>query len=255
MEHFLVSIATLVAVLLALAVLVYLVGKSKWIIQAIERLNRRNDGHFRHLFRQVQILSALHDQLRLPHILPPTGGKAGSPDFLKALADLILTTGPKTVVECGSGLSTVVAARCLQLKGAGHVFSLEHMAEFAAVTRDELARQNLSEWATIIDAPLIPTEAAGRKQDWYRLDGLPEGQIDILVVDGPPARTGKEPRYPAGPKLFPSLAPDGVIVIDDAGRPEERAVIDLWRREFGGLRFTVNTDDFQKGLCLARRVT
>lgn len=254
MFHVLLSLATFAIALAALGLLVYLIGKAKWIIGQIERLNRRNDHQFRHLFRHIQIQGALHEQLKLPHPLPPTGGKAGSPDFLKALADHVLAAKPQRLVECGSGLSTVVAARCLQLNGMGHIFSLEHMPAFAMVTRDELARQGLSDWATVLDAPLTCQQLAGVEYQWYRADGLPSGEADLVIVDGPPARTGASPRYPAGPKLFPRLSSGGAIFIDDAQRPEERGVIERWRQEFKNIDFKVDTDGFQKGFCIARPI-
>src|SRR3546814_9693589 len=77
---------------------------------------------------------------------------------------------PAVVVECGSGLSTVVIARCLQLNGGGQVFSLEHMEKFAAQTRKELSRRGLSDWARVIDAPLERLESLGREVRWYRAD-------------------------------------------------------------------------------------
>ena len=245
-------IATLLVASLSLFASIYLVGKVKWVIGITERHKRSADNQRRHLFRQLQILQALQSELGLPHQLPPTGGKAGSPDFLKAVADHVLEAKPGHVVECGSGLTTTVIARCLQLNGAGHVFAMEHLPKFAAVTRAELARQGLSDWATVLDAPLVPQDADGKEFHWYRTAGLPEAAIDLLIVDGPPARTGNSPRYPAGPRLFPRLAPRGAIFVDDAKRPEERAVIERWRKQFNQLEFEVDAEDFQKGICIAK---
>ena len=157
------------------------------------------------------------------------------------------------MVECGSGLSTVVLARCLQINGEGHVYSMEHMPEFAQVTREELQHQGLAEWATVLDAPLVAHNINGQQFQWYQVDQLPTEPFDLLIVDGPPARTGPTPRYPAGQKLFARLSPRATIFIDDAARPEERAVIGKWQMEFSNIRFEINADDFQKGACIARR--
>jgi predicted O-methyltransferase YrrM len=250
--HSYLLIAVLLVATTSLLVSIYLVGKAKWTISIVDRIGRRSDHNFRHLFRHLQILHALHDELKLPHPLPPTGGKAGSPDFLKAVADHIFAAKPRTVVECGSGISTIVIARCLQLNNAGHIVTMEHMPEFAAVTRTELEHQGLSKWATVLDAPLIEQELSGKTFHWYDASCLPVDHIDLLIVDGPPARTGDSPRYPAGPNLFPRLSARGTIFIDDAKRPEERGVIERWRKQFKHLDFVFDDEQFQKGICIVR---
>jgi hypothetical protein len=68
---------------------------------------------------------------------------------------------------------------------------------------------------------------------WYataQLSGL-DG-IGLLFVDGPPGVTGPLARYPALPLLLPRCAADAVIVLDDAHRPDERALSDRWLTEF-----------------------
>lgn len=249
-NYLLVGILALVA--LSLALNIYLLRKVQWVFRRSNQLKRAMDRKFRQQFRQMQCLQALHEDLALPASLPPTGGKAASADFLKLVADLVREEKPAVVVECGSGLSTVVIARCLQLNGSGQVFSLEHMEKFAAQTRKELSRRGLSDWACVIDAPLERLECHGREVHWYRTAALPDLPIDLLIVDGPPARTGTSPRYPAGPVLFPRLSPQGAVLVDDAGRPEELAVVERWRREFPDLEFKSNVEDYEKGVCVAR---
>jgi predicted O-methyltransferase YrrM len=248
-------IATLAVSSSTLLLNLYLIRKARWTISALDRFGMRSSRNFRHLFRHIQIINALHEQLRLPHILPPSGGMAASPDFLKAVADHVLAAKPNLVVECSSGLSTVVIARCLQINGGGRVVSMEHMPQFAEMTRAELKRQGLSDRAVVLDAPLIPHVLSGTTFQWYRTDALPGEPIDLLIVDGPPADTGDSPRYPAGPRLFPRLSSKGAIFIDDAGRPEDIDVIARWRQEFTELIFEVNTQEFQKGICTARHIT
>lgn len=75
------------------------------------------------LFRQLQALNALERRLGLPDPLRLMRGWAGSPDFLLCLANKLLAILPLKVMECSSGVSTVVAARCMQLNGHGHVYS------------------------------------------------------------------------------------------------------------------------------------
>ena len=39
-------------------------------------------------------------------------------------------------------------------------------------------------------------------------------------------------RYPAGPKLFPRLAPNGTAFLDDAARPDETQAAARWQAAF-----------------------
>lgn len=141
-------------------------------------------------------------------------------------------------MECGSGVSTVVLARCMQLNGEGHVYSMDHDAIFAEKTRRELKAQGLEGWATVLDAPLREHELNGDSWLWYASGVLPEDiGIDMLVVDGPPDTTGDLARYPAGPILLPRLKPNGAVFMDDYARPGESAVVRRWREEWPDFEF------------------
>lgn len=123
-------------------------------------------------------------------------------------------------------------ARCCQLNGSGHVYSLEHDERFARETRDRLAEHGLEGWATVTHAPLVPTGES--EQPWYDLDRLavPAGRFGMLVVDGPPASIGKLARYPALPQLDRLLMTGARIFLDDARREEEQRALTRWKNEF-----------------------
>jgi hypothetical protein len=157
-------------------------------------------------------------------------------DGLRLLANQV-AGGRSTVIECGSGVSTVVIARALRDAGRGSVFSLENEAEHAGRTRAALAREQLAPWARVLDAPLAEEPVAQPGCRWYTraaLDELPRG-ADLLLVDGPVASPGGgagRSRYPALPLLRERLAPGCLVVLDDAQREGERWVIERWRAEF-----------------------
>ena len=54
----------------------------------------------------------------------------------------------------------------------------------------------------------------------------------MLVIDGPPLDTNALARYPAGPRLFSRLAPNGTAFLDDAARPDETQAVARWREAF-----------------------
>lgn len=188
------------------------------------------------LFRQMEALQGLYVELDLKHSLPPTRGWAASPDILLELARHARSARPATVVECSSGTSTLVLARCMQMNGAGMVFSLEHDPEYARLTRAQLRRHGLEAWAQVLDAPLRPHLLNDEKWPWYDISALPARlEIDLLVIDGPPQATRSLARYPAGPLLFKSLAAGASVFLDDAARPDERTVLQRWQKEFPAL--------------------
>lgn len=184
------------------------------------------------LFRQLEALQGLYVELGLTKSMPATRGWAASPDYLLETVRHALASKPSAVLECSSGTSTMVLARCMQMNGAGHVYSLEHDPHYAAQTRLLLERHGLSDWATVLDAPLAQHQIGDASWLWYETSALPARAFDMLSIDGPPQAIGKLARYPAGPMLFPRLGADAAIFMDDADRPDERAILARWKAEF-----------------------
>ncbi|WP_158288818.1 class I SAM-dependent methyltransferase [Rubrivivax albus] len=179
------------------------------------------------LFGQLQAADALRRLLQLEAPLPAMRGWAGSPDFLLHLARALLDQRPEAVLECSSGASTVISARCLQLNARGHVWSLEHDATYAEKTRAMLKEHGLQDWATVLHAPL---RARSGEAPWYDDSVLPDAMppVGTLVIDGPPESTAPQARAPALPRLKSRLAPGARIFVDDADRPAEQAMVAAW---------------------------
>lgn len=204
------------------------------------------------LFSQIQALLALERKLDLSDALPPMRGWAGSPDFLLKAAEDVLRLKPKTVMECSSGVSTLVLARCLQLNGTGHVYSLEHSPEYANKTRALLAHHGLTDWATVLDAPLLTHST---QTPWYDESAIPADllAIDMLIVDGPPAATAPLARYPALPQLYPRMSPHCTVMLDDADRSDEVEILKRWKQQFP--QFNQVHIPCEKGLVLMSKNT
>ena len=210
-----------------------------------DRLQTLSNLELNQVFQQIQALEGLWTELKFSKSLPPTRGWSCSPDFLLAIALHALDHRPEFVVECSSGVSTIVLARSLQLNGRGHVYSLEHQSEYAEQTRLNLRRHGLESWATVLEAPLETVEIGGERFQWYPLESLPEGGIDLLVVDGPPAAAAPMARYPAGPFLLPRLNDGAAVFLDDAARDGEKAALVRWAEEFPELSREIR--NFEKG--------
>lgn len=181
--------------------------------------------------------------------VPPDGGWVAGADFLLLLARQVLSQKPELVVEFGSGVSSVVIGRCLQLNGRGRLLSFDHDEGFAELTRRRLRRAGVP--GEVRAAPLRPG-IAGYGGSWYGHGELPDG-IDLLVIDGPPAwrEEQAESRGSAAPAAFDKLAPGGVILLDDAARPGEQRVAARWQREFAQISF--GAAETQKGVLIGRR--
>jgi predicted O-methyltransferase YrrM len=227
---------------MVLFISLYILHKVRLVHLLLHDVRDRTTRDNASLFRQMEALHGLYVELDLKHSLPPTRGWAGSPDFLLELARHARSAQPRNVVECSSGASTLVLARCMQLNGAGKVYSLEHDAHFAGQTRAQLRRLGLEDWAQVLDAPLQPHVLDGESWPWYELSALPADlAIDLLVIDGPPQATRPLARYPAGPLLFPRLAAGGHVFLDDAARADELAILQRWQREFPALDQSART--------------
>ena len=212
--------------------------------ELIEKV-RDIDAESKSLYGQIQAYIDLKEMLGMSQPLPRLRGWAASPDFLLEIAKHALKEKPRCIVECSSGASTIVLARCAQLSNTGHVFSLEHDAKFAEITRGNLEDLGLSDWATVIVAPLEPA-GLDIAPDWYAGSGYRDlMDIDLLVVDGPPATPNELARYPAIPKLIERFANNAAIYLDDTNRLGEQKLISIWLHD---TRLTLNRKiDLEKG--------
>ncbi len=187
-------------------------------------------------YRQVEALFSLFAMLDLNAPLPPMREWASSPDLVSAILARIKARKPELVLELGSGVSTLVAAYALRAQGTGRLIALEHDQQVAASTTRRLAEHQLSTVATVAHAPLEPADVHGRQQLWYNQEPLRDlGDIDLLIVDGPPGVDGELARYPALPLLMDRLSPDAEIIVDDGDRDEERRTVALWLEQFDGI--------------------
>jgi predicted O-methyltransferase YrrM len=193
-------------------------------------LDKEIKKEIRQTFRQLEALQNLTAVLPAHDVLPATRVWAASPDLLLVLVDLVITERPSLVVECGSGASTLWFALAMRRFGIdGRIIALDHDPVFGGKTRDFLARHGVGDLAEVRDAPLESFSLDGQTYSWYARRAWEDLKgIDLLFVDGPPATTGHQARFPALPLLSESLSPAATAVLDDLIVPDMQKVLGLW---------------------------
>src|SRR5439155_17979392 len=97
-----------------------------------------------------------------------------------------------SIVECGSGVSTIYIGRLLREIG-GRLRTVEHDESWAGWVRDQVKAEGLNEHVQLVVAPLEPSAQSWDGAVWYSVPRLEEAlvsdSIDLLVVDGPHANT------------------------------------------------------------------
>ncbi|GAA2623254.1 O-methyltransferase [Paractinoplanes durhamensis] len=205
-----------------------LANSQKLTANGTDRLLRAQTGEVEALIQMFQGFSP-----RAP--MPTSGGFALNPTDLLALLHIIHTRRPKLVLELGSGTSTVWIAYALE-KAGGKLISLDHDAAYAEKTRIALAAHGLTAVAEVRDAPLCPVVLDGRTFPWYDTEAVADlNEVDLLLIDGPPEKTGKDARYPAMRVLEDRLADTATVVFDDAHRQDEAEALRRWVEMIEGL--------------------
>ena len=176
--------------------------------------------------------------LNQPYPMPFGGNWALTPDAATILAREIAIRRPNTIVELGSGVSTLMVGRLLQQMGCGHLISLDHDPSWAEETRRHISANGLQDYVEVLDAPLTRQQFDGKDFNWYQ---IPEqlrhiGQIDMLTVDGPPQTIDSTmlARYPALPAFVAQLSRQALIFVDDAKRDTEQEMIKKWLQQYPG---------------------
>ncbi len=176
--------------------------------------------------------------------MPELGGWALTGATLVWVLDQISLGRVSTILECGSGSSTVWFALALEQRGTpGWIVSLESSSEYADETRGRLEELGLEHRAAVLTAPLVNLDLPGRaRQPWFDRSVLSDDVtgVDLLFVDGPVGDTAPEARYPALPVLADRLANEAYVLLDDTNRLQEKHIAELWSAEtHGGRRYEV----------------
>jgi predicted O-methyltransferase YrrM len=153
-----------------------------------------------------------------------------SPDLARLLAGIVLACRPRSVLEFGSGRSSLVIGRDAWALAQG----------VAAVD----ARQALSR----VRVMLTP----GGPFNGY-VDAAPalsaRAPYDLVLIDGPSGPLGRDWTMFAAIR---HLTPGALVIVDDAARPGERRAVERWLRRWPGLSVALDRPEMARGAMILR---
>ena len=185
------------------------------------------------------LASALADSAQSdasPAALPAQNEWALPMDEQRFLANLVAHLKPQHILELGSGTSTQVLARaCSQLHVPCCISSVEHDPDFHQSTIREIADQRKAGCRIALQfAPLVLREHGGKLLPVYRLHPRRFASpcpTDLVLIDGPPAALGG--REGTLYQVLDFVRAGTLVLLDDANRPEERAMLSRWQDNLG----------------------
>ena len=201
----------------------------KGIIERISRLDTYVHTIASDVASEVDAMVYLRQTLGPSAYIPPAGGWAAQYKTIAYLVGEILENQDlDDVTELGSGVSTVWMGLALQARGRGHLTSVEHDPHYRARTNSFIQAHGLERIVTLRHAPL--KDLVGGGGTWYEVDtvraDLP--QSGLLFIDGPPAVSDPQVRFPAIEHLHEHLRDQSLIVLDDFDRQGERDIVERW---------------------------
>jgi Methyltransferase domain len=163
----------------------------------------------------------------------PWSSSAMRPSAMVVVLNDIILNNQRCIVECGSGISTILISKLLATMNAGHLYSIENNEAWSRMVKARLEADGTANRCTFINASLT-TSARNAGVPWYDEDILRKApiddKIDLLLVDGPEAyKKGQEmARYPAVPFFREHLSSRYTVILDDIDRAGEREIIRRW---------------------------
>ena len=239
------------------------------MVKVRQSLERTVKSEMLNAAQQLEAFMGVQNYLNHGEHLPGMHGWPISPDFALYLVELIDGNDYDLILEFGSGTSTVVIAKALARiarqqhgKPSTVQVAFEHLEQYHAQTQANLQHAGLLEAVQLELAPLADFKALnGSTYSYYschaalhKLAGQLSSDIKILIiVDGPPASTGKHARYPAVPSVLAGFKGAHIdILLDDYIREDEKEIVQLWLKdiEVEGLIAQMSTRKMEKDACL-----
>jgi predicted O-methyltransferase YrrM len=161
-----------------------------------------------------------------------------TPAAMLYLWKLVESTEPRRIIEFGSGQSTrlfaAYAARMAQAGRSVSLLSVEHDEHWLEQTQAGLKEEGHADFVQFHHAPLSSQYLLGRTTEAYSIDeptlarAAGSSGLDLCLIDGPPGTVGRGGCLPLVARY---LAAGATVLLDDAFRPPEQAVIREWQEK------------------------
>lgn len=209
-----------------------------WVGQVLRSLQRE------YVFRRVMNIFLRDPETAVlsPQILADivygwgNDGFAPSERYLAVCIKHALTcSGP--ILECGSGLTTVLLGVIAQSRG-NRLWALEHMPVWGKKVNKYLKRYRINSVSLHTHSLKDYGEFS-----WYDppLDSMPD-EFALVICDGPPGDT-RGGRYGLAPIMREKLRAGCIMLLDDARRAQEKRIAARWEAELGARSETFEPDD------------
>ena len=153
-------------------------------------------------------------------------GYSSSPEMLEELFNRIVAEKPKTILELGSGLSTLIASYAVKKNGYGRVASWDSLETRASGNREIINSHNQEIFSEIHH---VQTREKPDNLDqfvWYDME--PETGLNFLIIDDSIEQPGVPEAKDAIRALKSHLEPGCTILLHDRIRPAAKDTIPFW---------------------------
>lgn len=156
--------------------------------------------------------------------------------YAKYLVSKIAVCRPTTIVELGSGISSLLMIKAIERLGYDYNFiSVDSDEFFLNETKNLLISEGVydEKKISLVYAPLKNIEINGTTYKWYDVSNLSftQDKFDLLFIDGPQGSLNKNSRYPAINTFKKYLKNGSLVLLHDAKRQDEIEIVELWKKE------------------------
>lgn len=182
--------------------------------------------------------NSLLNNFKLNSYLPRTGMSINSFALAFILNEIIINER-KTVIEFGSGISTIFMAKLAVLNNIDlEIISIDEDYQWIEIINKIIKQENLERYVKLIFAPIKKISEGNKYEIWYDEKELDTNclnkKFDMILVDGPKVLSKKHNSI-RGRALFyleNKLADNFVVFLDDSNRPGEKNILKNWRKKF-----------------------
>lgn len=154
---------------------------------------------------------------------------------LHILMNDIIINNRVSIIEFGSGISTILIGRLCKLNNLKiKLYSIDDNEGWFFSMKQKIKDENLEDYINIIYSPLDSISLPNHSLKWYSTEVLDKElngkTFDMVITDGPMAylKEIERSRFPALPYIKNKMRENYSIYLHDANRQGEQSIIRDW---------------------------